>query len=318
MPVTLRQLRYFHAVVENGSFSRAADSVHISQPALSLQIRELEDAFGAQLLERDKQGIHLTRLGRQAHEQTLRILDEVLVLETMGKRHEAGPLQMVVGLISTVSPYLLEGILKRLKAAPYRIDIDIREGSSQAMVSDLLAGRLDAAIISLPVGLLEISEQELFEDRFLLAAKAKRLDAFRALGKAPGPTDAARSDIGPLLTLSDEHCLGTQVVGACSVSRPDEVRRGATSLATLARLVAGDEGLTLLPETAALCERAAAPGLGLLRFAPPEPARRIGLAHRVASQGEPWVDVLAQAAAGAGAALIKQARTAIAADGGDR
>ena len=317
MPVTLRQLRYFHAVVEHGSFSRAADSVHVSQPALSFQIRELEDTFGARLLERDKQGIHLTHLGRQAHEQTLRILDEVLLLETMGKRQDASPLQMVVGIVSTLSSYLLAGLLERLNAAPLRVEIDIREGSSQNLVSDLLAGRLDAAILSLPVGLLELSEHELFEDRFLLAATEKRLTAFRGLGEVPRPADAAQSDIGPLLTLAEGHCLGDQVLGACGVSRPGEVRRGAASLATLARLVAGDEGLTLIPESAALCERAAAPGLCLLRFAPPEPSRSIGLAHRVASQGEPWVEVLTKAAAGAGAALAREARDAVAADGAE-
>ena len=314
MPVTLRQLRYFRAVVEHGSFSRAAERVHVSQPALSFQIRELEDAFGAQLLERDKQGIRLTRLGRQAHEQTLRILDEVLVLETMGKRHDAGPLQMVVGVVSTLSAYLLAGLLERLHAAPHRVEIDVREGSSPDLVSDVLAARLDAAILSLPVGLLELSERELFEDRFLLAGSANRLAAFRALGEIPRPADAAQSDIGPLLTLAEGHCLGDQVLGACAVSRPGEVRRGAASLGTLAQLVAGDEGLTLMPESAALGERVTAPGLHFLRFAPPEPARRIGLVHRVASQGEPWVDVLAEAAAGAGAALTAEARKAIVAD----
>lgn len=315
MPVTLRQLRYFQAVVEHGSFSRAAEHVHVSQPALSFQIRELEDALGARLLERDKQGIRLTRLGRQALEQTRRIVDEVLVLETLGKRHEAGPLQMVVGIVSTLSAYLLGGLLERLHAAPHRVEIDVREGSSQELVSDLLAARLDAAILSVPVGLLELSERELFEDRFLLAGTANRLAAFRALGDVPRPADAAQSDIGPLLALAEGHCLGDQVLGACGVSRPGEVRRGAASLGTLAQLAAGEEGLTLIPETAALGERANAPALHFLRFAPPEPARRIGLVHRVASQGEPWVDVLAEAAAGAGAALAAAARDAIAGDG---
>ena len=85
MPVTLRQLRYFKAVVEHGSFSRAAEGVHVSQPALSLQIRELESALDALLFERDSHGVLLTPLGRSAHEQTLRILDEALLLENHGK-----------------------------------------------------------------------------------------------------------------------------------------------------------------------------------------------------------------------------------------
>ena len=311
MPVTLRQLRYFHAVVEHGSFSRAAERVFVSQPALSLQIRELEGAFGARLLDRDKQGVHLTRLGRDAHEQTLRILDEVLVLETMGKRLGSGPLRMVVGMVSTLTPYLLPGLIERLDAAPTLVEIDVREGSGQDLMADLLAGLLDAAILSLPLGLLELSERELFEDRFLLAGSPKRLAAFRALDDAPRPSDLAQSDIGPLLTLAEGHCLGQQVVGACSISRYAEVHRGAQSLATLSRLAAGDAGLTLLPETAALREQAACPGLELLRFAAPEPARRIGLAHRVAAEGQQWIEVLAEAANGAAHALLQEARDTI-------
>ena len=85
MPVTLRQLRYFQALVEHGSFSRAAESVFVSQPALSLQIRELEAALGGPLVERESRGVLLTRLGKEVHEQTLRVLDETLLLETMGK-----------------------------------------------------------------------------------------------------------------------------------------------------------------------------------------------------------------------------------------
>ena len=151
----------------------------------------------------------------------------------------------------------------------------------------------------------------MFEDRFVLAGSPKRLAAFRALGDAPRPSDLAQSDIGPLLTLAEGHCLGQQVVGACSISRYAEVHRGAQSLPTLSRLAAGDAGLTLLPETAALCEQAACPGLELLRFTAPEPARRIGLAHRVAAEGQQWIDVLAEAASGAAQALVQEARDMI-------
>jgi len=91
MRVTLRQLRYFKAVVENGSFARAAESVFISQPALSLQVRELETTLGWPLFKRDSHGVALTALGREVHAQALRVLDEALLLETMGKRFNEGP-----------------------------------------------------------------------------------------------------------------------------------------------------------------------------------------------------------------------------------
>ena len=137
--------------------------------------------------------------------------------------------------------------------------------------------------------MLELAEQVLFEDRFLLAGRAERLAAFRALGDAPKAEDLAQSDLGPLLALGEGHCLGDQVLGACSMWRLQEVRRGTGTLATLSRLVAAGAGLTLLPESAAMCERAASPDLSFLRLAPPEPSRQIGLAHRVASRDQPWV-----------------------------
>ncbi len=312
MPVTLRQLRYFQALIEHGTFSRAAEKVHISQPALSIQIRELEASLGVTLVERASRGIVLTRLGRDAHEQTLRILDETLLLETMGKRFEDGPVRIVLGILSTLAPYMLPGIMERLEASSPRIDLNIVETSGEALVSDLLASRLDAAIVSLPLGLLELTERELFEDRFLLAGRAERLASIRrTLGDTVGPADVARADMGPLLTLGQGDCLGAQVMGACLMWRVREVRRGAGSLATLSRLVAKGAGLTLLPETAAAAERAASPDLCLLRFAPAEPSRRIGLVHRVAAQGQRWIDVVADAARDAGRALVSEAEASI-------
>ena len=312
MPITLRQLRYFQALVERTSFSRAAESVHVSQPALSLQIRELETSLGGRLVERESRGFLLTRLGREAHEQTLRILDETLLLETMGKRFEEGPLRVAVGVVSTVAPYLLPGILERLQVASPRVELEIEEAPGQDLVSGLVAGRLDAAIVSLPLGILELPERELFEDCFLLAGRAERLASIRrVLGDDPRPADLARADIGPLLTLGNNHCFADQVLGASLMWRMQEVHRGTESLATLSRLVASGAGLALLPETAALCEQAASPGLRFLRFASPEPSRRIGLVHRVASHGQRWIDLLAEAATSAGRALVHQAHKTI-------
>ena len=306
--VTLRQLRYFKAVVEHGSFSRAAESIHVSQPALSLQIRELEDTLGSSLLERGSRGVILTPLGREVHAQTLRVLDEALLLETMGKRFDAGPFGIVVGIVSTLAPYLLAGLLERLQSASPRVELDVMDAPGQELVADLLAGRLDAAILSIPLGMLELAERELFEDRFLVAGRTERLAAFQAQGDTARASDLAQSDIGPLLTLAEGHCLGDQVLGACSMWRPQDVHRGAASLSTLTTLVANGAGLTLVPETALPCHRATAPGLDFLRLAPPEPSRRIGLVHRAVFQGQPWIDSLAAAATGAGEALVRQAR----------
>ena len=325
MHITLRQLRYFAAVVEQRSFSRAADSIFVSQPALSHQIRELEDHLGSPLLERESRGIVLTPLGRQIHTQSLRVLDEVMVLETMGKRYDEGPFKPIVGIISTLAPYLLTGLLERIAAKSPRVELEVVEARGQELVSDLLAGHLDAAILSLPVGLMELTERKLFEDRLLLAGRAEFLAGFRAAGNTRGSSasqaqgssasgtqgssasqiegssasgtrgssaswtaqvsDLAQFDLGPLLSLADGHCLGEQIIGASAMWRPQEVHRGAQSLSTLMALAASGAGLTLVPESAALTERAAAPDLELFRLAPPEPARHISLIHRALYRG---------------------------------
>ena len=243
--------------------------------------------------------------------QALRVLDEALLLETMGKRFDEGPFRVAIGIVSTLSPYMLSGLLERLQAADTRVELDILEAPSAELMSILLAGRLDAAILSLPLGMLELAERELFEDRFVVAGRPERLAAFRALGDTPRTADLAQPDIGPLLTLGAGHCLGDQVLGACSMWRLEEVHRGTASLATLSRLVASGAGLTLLPETAALRERDASPDLELLRLGAPEPSRTIGLAHRVAFHGQPWIDIVAEAASSVGRTLTREAREAI-------
>ncbi|MYJ73082.1 MAG: LysR family transcriptional regulator [Rhodospirillaceae bacterium] len=312
MPVTLRQLRYFRALAEHGSFSRAAEKVHISQPALSIQIRELEATLGGLVVERESRGAVLTRLGRDAFEQTIRILDETTLLETLGTRLENGPVRVSVGVLSTLAPYLVPGVMERLREASPRVDINIVESSGETLTAELVAGRLDAAVVSHPLGLLELCERILFEDRFLLAGHAERLASIRRnADDTVSPAELARADVGPLLTLDDSDCLAAQTMGACLTWRIREVRRGAGSLATLSRLVAQGAGLTLLPETAAAAERAASPDLCFLRLAAPQPARRIVLVHRTAAQGQRWIDSLAEAVTEAGQALVSEAAAAV-------
>ena len=312
MLVTLRQLRYFKALVECGTFSGAAEKVCISQPAVSVQIRELEATLGGPLIERESRGVALTHLGREAYEQTLRILDETSVLESLGKRSEDGPVRISVGILSTLAPYLLPGIMDRLEALSPPIEIAVVEAPGETLVTELLASRLDAAIVSLPLGMTELTEQELFEDRFLLAGRADKLASIcRTFGDKVAPADLARADVGPLLTLGQDDCLAGQVMGACLTWRVRKVRRGAGSLATLSRLVARGAGLALLPETAAVCESSASPDLRFLRFSASEPSRRIGLACRTALQGQRWVGILADAAKEAGEALVAETAAAI-------
>ncbi len=305
MPVTLRQLRYFKAVVENGSFARAAESVFVSQPALSLQVRELETTLGWPLFKRDSHGVALTALGREVHEQALRVLDEALLLETMGKRFNEGPFRISLGIVSTLAPYLVGGLTEELRDAAERIDFSLCEATTNQLLNKLLGGHIDAAIISLPVGKLELTEQELFEDPLLLAGSASRLAAFRNLADGLKAESLALSDLGPLLALNEGHCLGDQLLGACAKSNLEGVHRDLQSLGSLAQLAGADAGLTLIPASAAAFEQAASPDLHFLRLAQPEPRRRMGLVYRVAFHDQRWVEPMGEAAARVGKRLIE-------------
>lgn len=306
MPVTLRQLRYFKAVVEHGSFARAAEAVFVSQPALSLQVRELETNLGRPLFERDSHGVVLTTLGREIHEQALRVLDETLLLETMGKLFDKGPFNIALGIVSTLAPYLIAGLKDELSKHDERIDIAVYEATSQQLLYKLLGGLIDAAIISLPIGMLELTERDLFEDKLLLAGSSSRLAAFRELSEDLKAENLAKSDLGPLLCLNEGHCLGAQVLGACSMGTLEGVHRSLESLGSVARLAGVDAGLTLIPESAAACERTVSPNLRFLRLAKPEPKRRIGLVYRVAFHDQHWIEPLAESATRAGENLIEQ------------
>jgi len=311
MPVTLRQLRYFDAVVKQGSFARAAESVFISQPALSFQVRELETILGLTLFERDHHGVALTAAGRKIHTQILRVLDETLLLETMGKRFKEARFNIFLGIVSTLSTYIIPGLHEQVQKAEKRLDLTITEGNSEKLLAKLLAGHLDAAILSLPVGMLELTERKLFEDQFVLAGNTTRLASYRNQADGLAVENLSKSDIGPLLALSEGHCLGDQVLGACSMRTSEAVRRSMESLASVARLASMGVGLTLIPETAVAAERAASPELHFLRLAEPAPRRDIGLVYRVAFNDQDWIEPIAKATESVGQSLIEQSGSLI-------
>jgi len=283
MNVTLRQLRYLVALADTGHFGRAAERVHVSQPALSVQIRELESALGAALIERDSRVARPTRLGREVLARARRVLAEVDGIERAAQSDLAPPLHL--GLIPTVAPYLLPEALPMLRASDLTLDIRVREAQTARLLAELAEGTLDAAVIALPSGAPGLDERPLFRDRFLLAGS----EAMLAGAGSFSPTEI---DPDRLMLLDEGHCLADQALDVCGLDRRNtRVDLGASSLATLTSLAAQGFGLTLVPEIAAAAETR--PGLRLSRFALPEPFRTVGLVCRRATAGEPWVQLLA-------------------------
>jgi LysR family hydrogen peroxide-inducible transcriptional activator len=304
MPITLRQLNYFAALAEEQSFSRAADRVHVTQPALSMQIRDLEAALGTTLVERLPREARLTPAGRDLLARADRVLAEVAEIERLGARRGlAGRLQ--IGVIPTVAPYLLPAVLARLRAEAIARDLRVREARTERLLEELDAGSLDAIVIATPVNRDDLVALPLFRDRFLLAGSALRI---AGLGAAEALRPVAL-DPDQLLLLDEGHCLADQALEVCGLTRRQtRIDLGASSLSTLVGLVAEGFGLTFLPEIALAPEGKAAPGMRVLRFAAPEPEREIALVRRARTDGAGWFADLAGHLQAAGKGLLADAR----------
>ncbi|HEY0213256.1 MAG TPA: LysR substrate-binding domain-containing protein [Paenirhodobacter sp.] len=295
MNITLRQLSYLRALAREGSFSRAADVVNVTQPALSVQIRDLETELGLVLVERLPRGIRLTGAGRMVLDRAERIEAELRALEAEARRGQG---RLNLGVIPTIAPYLIPVALPQLRAVA--AGLRLREARTETLLSELDAGRIDAAIIATPQPGYEGAE--LFEDRFLLAGTASVIAHNRGL--APDALDP-----GELLLLDEGHCLADQALALCGLTRQAQsVDLGASSLTTLCGLVGQGLGLTLVPEIAAGMERRATPSMALARFAH-EPARHVRLVRRRDSaDAERWFAPLVQVLAAAGHRILQDLR----------
>ena len=305
MALTLRQLRYFEALAQERNFARAAEKVHISQPALSMQLRELEAALGMQLVERLPREARLTPAGRDVLARGANILREVRELEALGRAAALeGRLQL--GIIPTIAPYLLPEVLARLRATDITRDLRLREAQTEQMLAELEAGALDAVVLATSSGRAGLVEVPLFQDQFVLAASAARL---AAMGQGAEGLRPRALDPDQLLLLDEGHCLADQALEVCGLTRrAQRIDLGASSLSTLVGLVAAGFGLTLLPEIALVQEIKAAPKMALMRFADPAPSRQVVLVRRVATPGDGWFSDLARILAEAGQGLVTAAR----------
>jgi LysR family transcriptional regulator, hydrogen peroxide-inducible genes activator len=276
--ISMRQLRYFDALAQSLHFGRAAEQCAVTQPALSMQIQEFEREIGAILVERTRAGARLTPEGEEAARRVAGILASVRDLTDYG-RHSAGLLTgpLALGVIPTVAPYVLPRLLPALKAEHPDLDLRLRETQTRYLVEDLVAGRLDALLLALPIDNPELETMALFEDAFVLALPGSR--------PTPAAANATQAllERERLLLLEEGHCLREQALSFCEAREGRSMDAfGAASLSTIVQLVANGFGVTLLPRMSVTAE-ARGREIHVLPFAPPEPHRTIGLAWRRSS-----------------------------------
>jgi LysR family hydrogen peroxide-inducible transcriptional activator len=271
--ITLRQLRYFDALAIHGRFGRAATACGISQPALSMQIKELEEVLGAALVERGARQARLTSFGEDAVlrvREILRSVDEMGDLARASRDRLAGRLR--IGMIPTIAPYFLPTAIANIGRRHPELDIHVREALTSTLIQELLEGRLDAAVVALPVSEPSLAEVALFKEHFLLVRSSDEEGA-------PVPTGRELRSMR-LLLLEEGHCFRDQALSFCKMqsSLPREAL-DASSLSTLVQMVSAGMGVTLIPEMAAAVETRSA-SVSVARFRNPQPARTIGMIWR--------------------------------------
>jgi LysR family hydrogen peroxide-inducible transcriptional activator len=273
--ITLRQLRYLHALAQHRHFGRAADACAVTQPALSMQIRDLEKQLEVDLVERRHGEVALTEIGVEVARRGERILvasRDLVDFARHRRRILSGRLKL--GIIPSLAPYLLPKVLPTLQVRYPDLTVELRETQTKILVEELAGGDLDAVMLALPVVDAEIETIRLFDDPFLLAVPTE--DPLPETARV----SARQIDQQRLILLEEGHCLRDQALAYCATARQKmPLSLGATSLATVMQMVASGYGVTLVPQVAVDVE-VRDQRVKLLRFTAPEPGRTIGLAWR--------------------------------------
>lgn len=271
--LTLKQLRYFDAVARAGHFGRAAAICSISQPAISVQIKEMEQTLGIALFERGARVVRLTAAGEDLILRVRSILGAVEELSDVARASGGQALaRLRLGIIPTIAPYLLPAIMGALGAQHPNLDLHVRETLTPKLLNELSEGKIDAAILALPTSEPSLQETLLFDEDFVLVRPAQDE------GK-PVPNGEALRKMR-LLLLEEGHCFRDQALAFCSTSAsvPRDGLDGS-SLTTLVQMVSAGIGVTLIPQMAIAVETPAA-NVSVARFAEPRPSRQIGMIWR--------------------------------------
>jgi LysR family hydrogen peroxide-inducible transcriptional activator len=279
---TIRQLQYLKLLAEHGAFGKAAEAAHVTQPTLSAGIQELERTLGAPVVDRARSGVILTPVGEEALRRATVILNEAEELVEAAK-NAGQPLagRFRLGVIPTIAPFLLPGALPLLRDRFPRLRLFLREDLTQRLISQLKAGRLDAALIALPYDMSGLEWAPVVDDELLAAVPADHALA----GLSSISPDALERE--NLILLEDGHCLREHALSACRLNPPrmgsGEEPFAATSLPTLVQMVASGLGVTFLPGMAVSAGLVSGVSIAIRRIDAENPAREIVVAWRAGS-----------------------------------
>ncbi len=272
--MTLSELRFVVAVAKERNFRRASEKCFVSQPALSLAIKKLEDDLGVMIFERSRTDISPTPIGEKIIEQAIKALEEVNHIRQIAKQGNnqlSGVFRL--GLIYSVGPYLLPELIPILRSSAPEMPLEIEENLTAQLETQLKNGVIDAAVIALPFDVPGINTMPLYDEKYVVMVPKGHPWADRASISADELADEN------VLLLNSGHCYSHQVLQACpDLSRKGQVLQG-NSLETIRNMVASNLGVTVLPASAAT-ERYTNPLVKVIPFSEPVPVRRVALAWR--------------------------------------
>jgi LysR family transcriptional regulator, hydrogen peroxide-inducible genes activator len=277
-PVTLRQLQYVLAIAEHGSFRRAAEACAVAQPSLSNQIAQLEDALGVLIFERLPRSVVVTDAGAAIVERARRAIleaDDLVAIAQRTRDPLSGTLRF--GVIPTVAPYLLPEITMPLRSDFPKLRLIWSEEKTRDLVAKISSGELDAGLLARESDLADLETESVGRDAFFLAVPNGH-----KLAKKGKPAQVDELEGETVLLLDDGHCFRDQALALCTRIGAEEASLRATSMSTLAQMVAGGAGITLLPQIALATENRAR-SLTVRPFGPRGPSRTLVIAWRKTS-----------------------------------
>lgn len=293
-----RDLEYLVAVAEELHFGRAAERCHASQPALSGQLRKLEDRLGVRIFERTKRHVRLTEIGAQILARAREVLHQVDAMEKIASAHK-GPFvgTCMLGMPPTIGPFLTPLLLPAMKRFLPDIRLDLVEDFTDHLEQQLADGELDFAILATSPTRTILSEITLYDEPFWVAMPndhpLTRQDS----------VDVAQIEPSELLLLSDGHCLRDQIYDACKLKRTRSSddsgpRTRRTSLSTILSLVGSGDGITLVPAMSLADAWVTDAGISVRREKSGTAGRTVRLTHRKGDPRMALVEKLADIVAG--------------------
>ena len=287
--MTLNELKFIVALAKARNFRKAAEMCFVSQPALSLAVKKLEDELGVLLFERSRSDVTMTAVGESVVEQAIKAIDEanrVKEIAKQGNNQLAGALKL--GVIYSVGPYLLPEIIPILRKTAPEMPLIVEENLTSNLEMQLRNGVIDVAIIALPFEIPGVKTLPLYEEEFVVVVPSEH--GWAGL-KAVDASELANEKV---LLLNSGHCFSNQVLQACpSLSRNGEILQG-NSLDTIRNMVASNLGITVLPISATI-SRYENPLVKVIPFKKPIPTRKIALAWRKSYGREQAVEEIGKA-----------------------